>query len=207
MSLYGFLLGCVLLLGMVLLISRHLTRKRQLAFIEGYHFPQKVSQQLLRRYPHLSEGDLQLVFQGLRDYFTINHNAGKKMLSMPSQVVDVAWHEFILFTRKYESFCQKALGRFLHHTPAEAMESPTIAQEGIKRAWRFACLNEGISPMEPETLPRLFALDKQLGIEDGFHYALDCVKNPGHYCAGGIGCSGCSSCGGESGCSSGCGGD
>ncbi len=51
---------------------------------------------------------------------------------MPSQVVDDAWHEFILFTRAYQQYCNKALGRYLHHTPAEAMDSPTIAQEGNK---------------------------------------------------------------------------
>ena len=58
---------------------------------------------------------------------------------MPSQVVDDAWHTFILFTRNYELFCRKAFGRFLHHTPAEAMAGQTTATEGIKRTWRIAC--------------------------------------------------------------------
>ena len=70
------------------------------------------------------------------------------MVAMPSQAVDDAWHEFILFTRHYERFCRNAFGRFLHHTPAEAMNSPTQASDGIKRAWRLACAHEGIDPQQ-----------------------------------------------------------
>ena len=85
-------------------------------------------------------------------------------MSMPSQAVDVAWHEFILFTRKYEYFCGKALGRFLHHPPAEAMRSPTSAQAGIKTAWRLSCLREGMQPRAAHRLPLLFAIDAQLRV-------------------------------------------
>ncbi|SPZ13115.1 Uncharacterized conserved protein [Pseudomonas aeruginosa] len=53
------------------------------------------------------------------------------------QVVDVAWHELILHTRLYQHVCRKGLGRFLHHTPAQAMRSPRQAQEGIQRAWKL----------------------------------------------------------------------
>lgn len=74
------------------------------------------------------------------------------MVAMPSQVVDDGWHEFILFTRSYKSFCKKALGRFLHHTPTEAMRTPTSAQEGIKRAWRLACAKENNNPGKPNRL-------------------------------------------------------
>ena len=96
------------------------------------------------------------------------------MVSMPSQVVDVAWHEFILYTRPYEKFCKKGLGRFLHHTPTEAMSSPTVAQDGIKRAWRLSCARHKIDPARPAELPLLFSIDKQLNIEDGFIYSKNC---------------------------------
>jgi len=123
------------------------------------------------------------------------------MVAMPSQVVDVAWHEFILFTRSYELFSNKAIGRFLHHTPTEAMKSPTLAQEGIKRAWRLACATENISPTSPARLPLLFAIDTMLNIDDGFRYSLNCKdkSSPAYadgYCAGHIGCA--AGCGGDS---------
>jgi hypothetical protein len=142
---------------------------------------------------------------------------------MPSQVVDVAWHEFILFTREYSQFCSKALGHFLHHTPAEAMKSRVEAQSGIKRAWRISCHREQINPFSPKRLPIIFALDARLNIEDGFHYELDCMKlqsstlgggvSDGGYCGSHIGCSsGCAGSAGDGGCSGdggggGCGGD
>ena len=77
-----------------------------------------------------------MVFRALRDYFWMCNVGKRKMVAMPLQVVDDGWHEFILYTRSYKVFCKKALGRFLHHTPTEAMRTPTLAQEGIKRAWR-----------------------------------------------------------------------
>ena len=128
------------------------------------------------------------------------------MVAMPSQVVDVAWHEFILYTRAYEIFSKRAMGRFLHHTPTEAMKTPTLATEGIKRAWRLACAHEQITPSSPVRLPLLFAIDEMLNIEDGFKYSLDCQnrnspKYGNGYCAGHIGCA--SGCAGDSGSSSG----
>jgi len=35
----------------------------------------------------------------------------------PSQRVDLAWHEFILCTRVYARFCDRQIGRFIHHSP------------------------------------------------------------------------------------------
>jgi hypothetical protein len=91
------------------------------------------------------------------------------------------------------------------------MSTPQVAQTGIKNAWRLACRLEGINPRHPDRLPELFALDTELAIADGFHYALNCHnaaqdgKGTPLYCASSIGCSsGCGSgCG--AGCGSGCG--
>lgn len=198
-------------------------KARQLKYIAHYHFHKGIRHKLSQKHPHLTGQQLDLVFQGLKDYFRICHRAKNRMVSMPSQVVDDAWHEFILSTRFYEKFCNKALGRFLHHTPAEAMSTPTLAKDGIKRCWRLACALEQINPKKPVRLPLIFAIDGLLNINNGYVYQLDCKKNStGAYCAGHIGCSsGCggSSCGSgdasdsgdsdsgdSSGCSSGCGG-
>lgn len=173
-------------------------------FIDGYAFPPGIRGRVHKRYPHLTEADLDLVIGALRDYFHLCRKAGRRMLAMPSQVVDVAWHEFILFTRNYEQFCRKGLGRFLHHTPAEAMESPTVASDGIKRTWALACRRVGMEPDKATALPLLFAIDGKLAIGDGFRYALNCAQalaagqNADVYCGAHIGCG--------AGCGSGCGG-
>ena len=182
-------------------------------FIDTYQFPETISIKVIEKYPHLDEQQVNQVINGLREYFHICNIAGKTMVSMPSKVVDVAWHEFILFTKQYEQFCNKALGRFLHHVPAEAMSTPTKAQKGIKKAWKISCYREQISPTSPECLPIIFALDSQLEIPDGFKYLLNCKgQGDGVYCGGNIGCSsGCGGegeggCAGDSGDSDGCGG-
>ena len=117
---------------------------------------------------------------------------------MPSQVVDVAWHEFILFTKLYEEFCKRGMGKFIHHTPAEGMSTPDLVKEGIKRAWYLSCLREKIDPKNPARLPLLFSLDAELEIPDGFRYSLDCTGRDNEHCAGRIGCGGggCGGCGG-----------
>jgi len=187
--------------------------------IDSYVFPESITQKIMEKYPHLTEAQANRVLDGLRDYFHVCNVAGRRMVAMPSQAVDVAWHEFILFTKKYDQFCNKALGRFLHHTPAEAMNSPTSAQRGIKRAWSISCKRENIQPRAAYKLPALFALDAQLKIPDGFKYSLNCKsRKTDNYCATHIGCSsasgfGCfgsgdsSSDGGSNGCGGGgCGG-
>mgnify|MGYP000373704983 CR=1 FL=1 len=182
--------------------QQRIKRKLRSKYIENYFFHKGIRKKISQKYPQLTEQQLDLVFNALKDYFQICLIANKKMVAMPSQIVDDAWHEFILSTRFYSIFCNKALGRFLHHTPTEAMSSPTYAQQAIKRSWRLACANEGINPKQPLILPLLFAIDGLLNIENGFIYQLNCIDannkdTNNSFCASHIGCS--SGCAGDSG--------
>jgi hypothetical protein len=40
----------------------------------------------------------------------------------PAHRIDLAWHEFILFTRAYACFCEQHFGRFIHHQPGGSQE-------------------------------------------------------------------------------------
>ena len=35
----------------------------------------------------------------------------------PSLLIDEGWHNFILFTKAYQRFCEEYIGRFIHHEP------------------------------------------------------------------------------------------
>lgn len=155
-----------------------------------------------------------------------------KFVAMPSRVVDSMWHEFILHTRAYREWCDLVLGRFMDHVPAEVLGRKASANDGLRRAWYWACRDEAIQPRAPSRLPLLFALDAKLAIANGFHYLPDCGKTAlggaqgGAYCgesfsdgsysgdAGGFGGAESSSSGegggdssdGGSGCGGGCGG-
>lgn len=195
----GGLLFVIGILVAYLYLSIRNKREKQLKFISSYHFHASIREKVKSKYPHLDNAQLSMVFQALRDYFWMCNMAKGRNVAMPSQVVDEAWHEFILFTRAYRSFCDKAIGRFLDHTPTVAMKSRTTAQEGIKRAWRLACAKDGINPATPHRLPLIFSIDGLLNIPGGFTYALDCKKGSSSrddYCAGHIGCS--SGCAGAS---------
>lgn len=133
MSWFSYLIALVVITALYLFYGR-LRQKQQLAFIKSYPFHKSIREKIGKTYPHLTDEQTHLVFRALRDYFWMCNKGKQKMVAMPSQVVDIAWHEFILFTRAYKGFCRKALVRFLHHTPTEVMTTPTLAQEGIKRA-------------------------------------------------------------------------
>ena len=200
---------------------RQVRRRDRSRFIDDYPYQRYLDKRLAAKRPELTPTQRELVFVGLKEYFHLCNDAGVRLVAMPSQVVDDAWHEFILFTRQYQRFCNQALGKFLHHTPAEAMATPTMAQDGIRRAWRLACARDSVDPKAPARLPLLFAIDGMLGIANGFKYQLDCMaagQAGSGYCASHIGCGG--GCAGDSGsaasdsgsgdsgsgCSGGCGG-
>jgi len=210
----------VLFVAIVIALAFHAiwVRSSRRAHITNFAFPDGLRSKLREVHPNLTPGQQIQVFEGLRQWFMVCNRAGGRFVSMPSQVVDDAWHAFILFTRNYEQFCRKAFGRFLHHTPAEAMANQTTATDGIRRAWRIACHLEKIDPQAPRRLPMLFAMDAVLAVPGGFYYELNCKPGSNTYCAGGIGCSsGCGSgsdedgdggdSGGDGGCGGGCGGD
>ncbi len=48
---------------------------------------------------------------------------------VPSQLIDHAWHAFILHTREYQSYCESNFGRFIHHTGADGSDT-----EAFRRA-------------------------------------------------------------------------
>ncbi len=43
------------------------------------------------------------------------HDAGP---FAPSKMIDEVWHHHILFSKRYQSDCQKTFGYYLHHNPA-----------------------------------------------------------------------------------------
>ncbi len=184
-------------------VVRLFTRWRQASraeFIRQYTWPAGLYQRLHKRHPQLSPKDFQLVGQALRQFFLAYLKSGRSFVSMPSQVADDMWHEFILYTKNYDHFCRHAFGRFLHHSPAAVLGSAPQSNAGLRRCWWYCCREESIDPRTPSRLPLLFALDAKLDIQDGFRYATDCsgLRKLGQqdgdgsviYCGGDFGSSG-----------------
>jgi len=228
--------GLILVIGLlsiaVLSIWRAMARYKQDSFVRNASLPPGLLDRLAKRRPELSLKERMLVARGLRQFFLAYLRSDRRFVSMPSQVGDDLWHEFILYTRHYDEFCRRAFGRFLHHTPAVVLGPDKKNNAGLRRAWWYACKEENINPRKATRVPLLLALDSKLGIADGYTYSLDChrINDKSNsalpYCAGDFGDSsvdggtdgfgdgggtdsgdGGSGDGGGSGCGGGCGGD
>lgn len=164
----------VALVGVALVFHFRYVALRREAHIRHAELPRGLFEKLRARHPQLSLKDCQLVANGLRQFFLAHLKSGRKFVAMPSQVVDDLWHEFILCTKNYDSFCRQGFGRFLHHTPAVVLTDDRLKNAGLRRCWWFACREEHIDPRAPSRLPLLFALDAKLNIAGGFRYVPDC---------------------------------
>lgn len=164
----------VVALMLVLIFWRRHVSLRRMEFIRTGPLPKGLFERLRKRRPALTQKDCELVAHALRQFFLAYAMGGRRYVSMPSQVVDDLWHEFILYTRNYQSFCRQAFGGFLHHTPAVVLGSERQANAGLRRCWWYSCRLENINPRHPSRLPLLFAIDAKLAVEDGFRYVPDC---------------------------------
>lgn len=59
----------------------------------------------------------EILTQELIKYLIITSQSNQT--TSPCYIVDLAWHELILFTRFYEKLCKEKLEKFIHHTPSE----------------------------------------------------------------------------------------
>jgi hypothetical protein len=185
-----FAIALIVILSIALLLMRRRWRRSlRIDYIRSCALPPEIYARLQKRHPQLSLKDCQLVGHALRQFYLAYLRSGCRYVSMPSQVVDDLWHEWILYTRHYQQFCRRAFGRFLHHTPAVALGEHRKNNSGLRRVWQQACREENINPRKPTRLPLLFAIDKKLQITGGFRYAADCrALRPGEtalpYCGG-----------------------
>jgi hypothetical protein len=182
-------IALVLIVAGVLVVRSTAAALKRAEYIRTYAFPKGLFEKLVQRRPEMEPRHAALVLRGLRQFFLGYLKAKGKYVSMPSQVADDLWHEFILHTREYSAFCQKAFGGYMHHTPASVLGPDKQTNEGLRRTWWWACRDENINPAKPSRLPLLFALDSKLNISNGFVYAPDCNAlrrngSGGGYCAG-----------------------
>jgi hypothetical protein len=170
----------IVLTFILIVVAATLYRKwahlRRAEFIRTYRWPAGLLARPEKHRPGLARKDSALVSRGLRQFFIAYLTNGKRFVSMPSQVADDLWHEFILYTREYDAFCRRAFGEFLHHTPAVVLSEHRKSNEGLRRVWWYCCKYESIDPVNPTRLPLLFALDAKLNIPDGFVYHPQCEE-------------------------------
>lgn len=173
-SLFALIIGSVF----GLLQYRKWRRYQRAHYIEQYIVPLHILHDLRRDYP-LNSAQLPLIERGFKDFCLIYLDKQNQLHSMPSKAVDTLWHAFILDTRSYAAFCQRAFGKMLHHRPALDMQSLSSSsqQKALKATWRGACQLENIRPQAAQSLPLLFSLDQAVNWPIGNQYVLDQLNN------------------------------
>ncbi len=76
-----------------------------------------VEEKLLKDGILQSKEEYQRVFTEFKKYVALAKFYPGLRLAMPSRKVDEVWHQFILFTKQYQEFCNNFLGSYLHHIP------------------------------------------------------------------------------------------
>jgi len=167
--------GVLLLMAWVnrnrLLQARFRTQRAK--FIAAYAFPGGLRFKLDQAFPALSTEQTTMVIEGLRAWFLLVAANPRAKLGMPSKAVDTAWHEFILLTKNYADFCDRAFGTFLHHVPHEG--NATAQKDGLACTWGLGAglLAGGAGAVAGAAMLSgrdLFGLDQRLGLPGGNSY-------------------------------------
>lgn len=129
---YGILIadaGLLLLAFFVLkLESRHVAakHKKQQQALSDFIFPDAYSEEVRKRDPQLTQEEIGQAFEQLRVYFLRCWQQSPKAVALPTQLIDLCWHTFILDTRQYHRFCNAVFGKYLHHD-SDAIEGKSSA--------------------------------------------------------------------------------
>ena len=103
--------GFLGLSGFAAYSSLSLRRSNRERYIREFILPNGLYKKLQEKRPGLDPRHHPLVARALRQFFLCHLMSGRKFVSMPSQVVDDLRHEFILYTRNYQHFCNRGFRR------------------------------------------------------------------------------------------------
>jgi hypothetical protein len=72
-------------------------------------------------------------------------------LLVPSSLVDIGWHTFILYTKDYAAFCDQVAGRFIHHVPDDSPDAPErIGKPADERARTLDAIDRAGYLVDPD---------------------------------------------------------
>lgn len=101
----------------------------------------RLAARIVADHPEISaETALRIVGQSAAFVAASGQQPGQSLT--PSRLVDYGWHAFILHTVDYALFCERVVGRFVHHVPtgdreesaAEALETRQRTLDAISAA-------------------------------------------------------------------------
>ncbi len=160
-------LGAALLLalaafGLVLWLNRKLER-----LIRDEPLPPVLQARLLAAQPKLGAAGVARIERGLRQFFLACYRSHPDDVAMPSVAAASVWHDCTQ-SAGYARWCERSVGHVVEYAPATTVLGCDAAtNDALRRAWYWACSEEGIDPRRPTRLPTLFALDADLATSSG----------------------------------------
>jgi hypothetical protein len=125
-------------------------------------FPAHIWTAVEERHPIVGDTAVRAeVDHALRDWFTCCAWRGQRALGMPSRLVDVAWHAFILDSLAYVRFCGETFGSYLHHFPESANAEPLDGLALVNTVWAWDRSDAG---RDEESL--MWDLDERHSVEE-----------------------------------------
>lgn len=126
-----------------------------LASVLKYGHPELVNR--LHHVLNISQPEAEQLFEDVKKYLFLAVITNERLA--PTDAIDLGWHEFLLYTRDYASFCNRFFGAFIHHTP-----NPELSPHVVKTAKRTTELARGM-------------FGEDLG-KNWVHTSGDCFVNP-----------------------------
>ncbi len=74
-----------------------------------------------------SDQEAEQLFEEMKQY--LSFCAESQVRTSPTKKIDIAWHEFILFTKDYAKFCRSHFGHFIHHVPTPRLSGSEKAED------------------------------------------------------------------------------
>jgi hypothetical protein len=144
---------------------------RRIEAVNAFELPSGVRQRFALQHEEMRTEEVRAVEAATRQWFRVVARRPKARLSMPSVAVSDLWHELVLHTGEYAAFCKSAFGRFLPHDPVSAITSTGARSTLLLATLDLARRDEGC---DPDQLPLLFRVDREIGIAGGRTYLADC---------------------------------
>jgi hypothetical protein len=81
----------------------------------------RLTRRVITAHPELNKGTARRIV-GQAAAFVAASGQRRGAPLVPSELVDYGWHAFILHTVDYAVFCERNVGRFVHHVPTDEDE-------------------------------------------------------------------------------------
>ncbi len=135
--------------------------------------PAEAVHNFVRRHPELRPVDVDLVKQGLLEWYRVMLRAGTRAAVIPSSIVSDMWAEHAALSNEYAAFCKRCFGRSRRFVAPQVHVVGTVGdiayRELLRDTWKFANKTH-----EGNGLPLIFGIDELLGVPDGRRYVEDC---------------------------------